>query len=127
MLTYVYTHCTQGVLPWLSSPVELLFGHIQRLVVESVNKGNSSEKVGEVVACFARRHARRVSKVGNVVEVRVQLRRVAGYDDIDECRKEVVGTGRTLGGHLQGREDVVTRFAQAVQFVNRRSLGVHVC
>ena len=100
MLTYVYTHCTQGVLPWLSSPVELLFGHIQRLVVESVNKGNSSElqqtaaqmqvktvpvipspgpahtllpsphnvayKVGEVVACFARCHARRVSKVGNV-------------------------------------------------------------
>ena len=43
-------------------------------------------------------------------------------------------TGATTGqrvhvacGHLQGREDVVTRFAQAVQFVNRRSLGVHVC
>lgn len=29
-------------------------------------------------------------------------------------------------GHLQGREDVVTRFAQAVQFVNRSTLGVHV-
>ena len=117
------------------------------------------------------------------LEVGVQLRWIAGYDDIDECRKEVVRTGRALGGHLvcaeaegtghesrqviaekewakrcvqvciggcvcvcprtgattgqrththiacghlQGREDVVTRFAQAVQFVNRSTLGVHV-
>ena len=42
----------------------------------------------------------RVGVLWSSLEVRVQLRRVAGYDDIDECRKEVVGTGRTLGGHL---------------------------
>ena len=34
------------------------------------------------------------------LEVGVQLRWIAGYDDIDECRKEVVRTGRALGGHL---------------------------
>lgn len=28
-------------------------------------------------------------------------------------------------GHLQGREDVVTSLAQAVQFVNRSTFGVH--